>query len=965
MIADKIKILEALKDNVKDPFIALDQNGNIILYNTEAEGLLLLENKQVNIFDLFVDSSAEKINDLFQKFFASNTLVNDSVQLELNSGASFYSSATLNGIVQKDEVTLLLTLKLESYQFTHTGKINLKIAVNGLDTIVQNKLIIDVLEEVKSKFPFTFIHKEMLRKRLNEFKEPFWIKDLDGNLILVNKNVSASLKLKSSQVEGKNESVFIPLHLVNFQQAINKFIQESLNFVVMDGGLLLDTSSSDDWETIEIPLCDVSNKVVAIVGIIQEKKEAKPETNIKESVKESKVDDLRFNSLLTENPFAIIIVNDENLEVINTNDKALELYNYDKNELLSKDLSDLYSAEDVQTILEQPAEDSTGGKFYGPVAHKKKNGTLFYVKVCKIPFKSEEQSYSFYIIKEVTEQLKTQENVQAWQSIYLNSSDLIFRTDSTGFINYINKNVEESLGYKSENLSNSSFAALFSDEDRSTINRDIFGSEIKESLNLTLNVKKQDESYLKIDFIFSPVFDYKNNISSFVISGKPKQFKKEINEKEIRHESYETKPDKNFVDFIGDVFHEILTPVNVILGFTDEMTNNESGVSKENEEITEILKQNKSFLLQCMNSSVELSNLKYEDIKLEISEIKMPEIVDALNDDFKEIKGEKDIMFSFGKISSSLSFKSDKNRFYTLVYNLLLIGTRLTKEKKIYFSASQLDESNFSFSIGDGYSSSSNNLMEKFYKIYHGKNISDIKNYGISKITARLVFKLLNILHGKVVFSKTNGAISVAEFVFPLELKMQDENVIEKRNERDENFQKKPDVEDEIEAEEQFNRRHEGIIEQIVDGKKENDEINENETVIEKSAVDFAAFKCLYIEDQLDAQVLFKIELNEFKKIDYALTLEEALPLLEINNYDVIFVDINLAGDYNGLDALKMIRKFNDYGKSPIIAVSAYLIPGDRQKYISAGFDDFIAKPLSYEKVKESFSRIFKDLISS
>jgi PAS domain S-box-containing protein len=964
---DKIKILNILKDNIKDPFVALDQNGNIILFNKEAEGLLLLEQKQTNIFDLFEDKSAEKINDLFQSFFASNSPITDSIQLELNTGVSFNSGVTLNGIIQKDEAVLLLTLKLESYQFAHTGKTNLQVKVNGLDKIVHNKFIIDILNEVKSKFPLTFVNKEAIRKKLNECKEPLWIKDLNGNLILVNRSVAASLKLKSSQVEGKNESVFIPFHLVDFQKAVDKFIQESLNFVILEGSLVLEPNATENWETIEIPLCDVSNRAVAIVGIVQEKKELAGVDFPKEEEIESKSFggiDVKFDSLLSDNPYAVVIVNDENLEIINANEKAVELYNYEKKEFLSKDLSDLYSPEDVQTILEQSEEDKTGKRFYGPVAHKKKGGVLIYVEVCKISFKKEEHPYSFYLIKEVTDEVEHDADVQTWRSVYLNTSDFVFTTDSAGFIISFNNNVTNLLEYKREELLNSSFASFFTSDDRAKINRDVFNSEEIKSTTLNLNIKKGDASYLPVNFTFSPIYDYKQKIKSYVINGKPQQPENNVREESGSVENIEIGSGKSLTKYIGDIFHEILTPVNVILGFTNELIEDESDVSKEKKEIVEIVKQNKSFLLQAMNSSVELSNLKYDKLKFNISEMKIPEIVDELSNDFKEIKGERDVEFAFGKISSSLSFESDKNKFYTLIYNLLLMGARLTKEKKIYLSASQIDEQYFSISISDGYSSSSNYLLEKFYKIFHDEDISEVKNDGVSKITARLVFKLINILQGKVNISKANNNVSNIDFIFPVEFKLPEEEMIEQLNETNEDQVDKTEIirnNDEKKSQHHEETRKVQAVEEI---KKENINAKKDEVINEKSAYDFSNLKCLYIEDQLDAQVLFKIEMNEFHETDFALSLEEALPLLEINNYDVIFVDINLTGDYNGLDALKMIRKFNNYGKSPIIAVSAYLIPGDKQKYISAGFDDFIAKPLSNEKINESFSRIFKDLIS-
>ncbi len=70
-------------------------------------------------------------------------------------------------------------------------------------------------------------------------------------------------------------------------------------------------------------------------------------------------------------------------------------------------------------------------------------------------------------------------------------------------------------------------------------------------------------------------------------------------------------------------------------------------------------------------------------------------------------------------------------------------------------------------------------------------------------------------------------------------------------------------------------------------------------------------------------------------------------------------IDINLQGEYNGLDALKLIHKMPGYEKTPIIAVTAYVLPGDKEKFIAAGFDDFIAKPIFREKMIDSLQKIF------
>jgi CheY-like chemotaxis protein len=120
-----------------------------------------------------------------------------------------------------------------------------------------------------------------------------------------------------------------------------------------------------------------------------------------------------------------------------------------------------------------------------------------------------------------------------------------------------------------------------------------------------------------------------------------------------------------------------------------------------------------------------------------------------------------------------------------------------------------------------------------------------------------------------------------------------------------------------------------------------------------------SSLSCLYIEDQVDSQLLFKVQMKELKEIKFAISFEEALPLLNSYHFDFLVVDINLQGEYNGLDALRIIHKMPGLENIPVIAVTAYILPGDREKFIASGFNDFISKPIFHEKLIDVLKKIF------
>lgn len=96
-----------------------------------------------------------------------------------------------------------------------------------------------------------------------------------------------------------------------------------------------------------------------------------------------------------------------------------------------------------------------------------------------------------------------------------------------------------------------------------------------------------------------------------------------------------------------------------------------------------------------------------------------------------------------------------------------------------------------------------------------------------------------------------------------------------------------------------------------------------------------------------------------YETIDFA----EGIPArdwLEKNKPDLIILDI-LLPDYNGEELQREIRSSMPWGKDiPIIAVTGFAKMNDRNKYISAGFDEYIAKPINTATFTDQVKSLLK-----
>jgi CheY-like chemotaxis protein len=109
--------------------------------------------------------------------------------------------------------------------------------------------------------------------------------------------------------------------------------------------------------------------------------------------------------------------------------------------------------------------------------------------------------------------------------------------------------------------------------------------------------------------------------------------------------------------------------------------------------------------------------------------------------------------------------------------------------------------------------------------------------------------------------------------------------------------------------------------------------------------------KILIIEDDEINRKVMEFQLKNNFLVDLAKNGKEGLDLFTKGDYDLILMDINLGLGENGIEVMEEIRKFDKGKSTPVIAITAYANFGNRDGFLEAGFDNYIAKPYQADEL--------------
>jgi signal transduction histidine kinase/CheY-like chemotaxis protein len=364
--------------------------------------------------------------------------------------------------------------------------------------------------------------------------------------------------------------------------------------------------------------------------------------------------------------------------------------------------------------------------------------------------------------------------------------------------------------------------------------------------------------------------------------------------------------------FLANMSHEIRTPLNAIIGFSSLLGDVNLRLS-DRETYFRIINSNSNQLLHIIEDILDLSRIEAGQMKIFIEVFPVNEVLKDLSDSFSKAKTNPDVSISLVNGHSNIMLRTDSSRFKQIISNLISNALKFTKKGHIQIGYEILSEKEITFFVKDtGIGIDEANLDRIFNRFW--KSESENENFQSGAGLGLSICKSLSEALGGKIWAESRlheGStfyLSLPDYhIMTPEIKAADDNI---GNHVSYNWSNLTIAIAEDEISNQY------LLARILAN------FNAN-TVCFRNGKELVEF----ISDNTDRQISL-------------ILMDLKMPVMD------------------GFTAFRLIRELNH--DIPIVAQTAYAMVEDIDKIRSAGFCDYIVKPIRQEILVEKIRKVLK-----
>ncbi len=479
---------------------------------------------------------------------------------------------------------------------------------------------------------------------------------------------------------------------------------------------------------------------------------------------------------------------------------------------------------------------------------------------------------------------------------------------------YLNDEIERLTGYpKSDFLQNKIYYLdiVHPDDLKIVLNKAIVLFKEKQKIHLIYRIIHKDGQNIWVEEFGEPIF--KEGKIEYIVGIFIDITQRIEAEKAIEAKNYAETANKAKSEFLANMSHEIRTPLNGIIGFTDLLKNTNLDNIQKNYMNT--INESAHSLMGLINDILDFSKIESGKFELEVNKYNIIELSSQIIELLKYDSNSKNIDLKLNINDDVPKFLDlDSLRIRQILMNLLSNSVKFTEKGIVQLAISvvkKIDTDRFiiRFSIFDTGIGIEKEYQEKIFEAFSQGDNSTTRKYGGTGLGLTISNKLLQLMNSKLQLKSDFNKGS--EFYFDILLKSSNENNEEVKNES------------------------------LITPKVTNAKFNYGQE----------NYKILLVEDNKINMLLAKTLVKQIVpnvSIYEAENGKIAVANFEIIKPDLILMDIQMP-IMNGYEATAEIRKLISGKHTPIIALTAGTVLGEKDICLKAGMNDYASKPIVKE----------------
>lgn len=491
------------------------------------------------------------------------------------------------------------------------------------------------------------------------------------------------------------------------------------------------------------------------------------------------------------------------------------------------------------------------------------------------------------------------------RSLIESNIDALMTTDASGIITDVNKQTEALTGCTRDELIGSPFKEYFTDPERAEAGiRRVLSAKKVTDYELTAHAR--DGKKTVVSYNATTFYDRNRNLQGVFAAARDVTERNRVEEELRLAKAAAESASRTKSDFLASMSHEIRTPMNAIMGIADLLA--KTPLNAEQDKYVRIFRRAGDNLLNLINDILDLSKVEASQLEIERTEFSLSEVLEKVNEMVVVKSREKGLNLVFEVASDAPSdLIGDPSRLQQILLNLLGNAIKFTESGDVVLSVTRDATASIPtalrFTVTDTGIGISAEKLGRIFERFTQADSSTTRRFGGSGLGLTISKRLAELMGGQIGAQSTVGRGSVFTVVVPFEI-----------------------------------------------GHAKMRRVTARTAALQNAPL--PALRILLAEDSLDNCTIMKAYMAHTPYvIDIAETGAIACEMFKAAHYDLVLMDRQMPV-MDGLTATRTIRAWeaeNGRLSTPIIAVTASALKGDREKCLAAGCTSFLTKPIKQD----------------